>query len=176
MSKLLVVLSYCLFLSSAPAQEHKIEGPLQAEDGETCVVCYGRCSREDVAFLVDGQRFAVMKPLQQDFLADPNPYIRAYKPNSMQFDANAQQGMSDSFILFGLLALVGVFCAGYFAHHLVIKRSNPAAIPAGLGKIPTTKLPQPCTACGGENHPAAKRCSHCGASFTPGERSEVDQA
>jgi len=29
---------------------------MPAEDGETCVVCYGRCTRDDAAYLVDGKR------------------------------------------------------------------------------------------------------------------------
>lgn len=152
-----------LGLAAAACLAMDVKGPMPAEDGETCVVCYGSCTREDVAYLVDGQRFAIMKPLEEEFLKNPEQYIRAYRPNSMQFQGGPAQGMNDGYLLFGLLALVGLIIAGFTAHRLIEKRHDPAAIPAGLAKIPTTKQPMPCPACGGENHPSAKACSHCGA-------------
>ena len=162
-----------LALAAAICSGVEIKGPMPAEDGETCVVCYGRCTREDVAYMVDGQRFAIMKPLEEDFLQDPEQYIRAYKPNTMQFSGGPAQGMSDGYLLAGLLTLLGLIVAGFFAHQLILKRSNPAMVPAGLAKIPSTKMPVACAACGGENHPSARECSFCGAKMTPADRSEV---
>lgn len=49
----------------------------------------------------------------------------------------------------------------------------PAGIPAGLAKVPTTRAPAPCPACGSLNHPAADRCSRCGAALTPTAEAET---
>ncbi len=43
----------------------------------------------------------------------------------------------------------------------------PAGIPAGLAKVPVTRLPQPCPSCGAPNHPTASACNSCGAILTP---------
>lgn len=156
--------------------EHVIHGPMPAEDGETCVVCQGRCDQEDVAYLVDGQRFAVMKKLEAAFLENPDEYIALYKPNSMQFSDGSAQRMGDTYLLFGLLALVSVFFAGFYAHHLVMKRSGTSTVPAGLAKIPSTPMPRTCVACGGENHPSARNCLHCGTALPDGGIPEVERA
>lgn len=157
MTKLLLV------LAAAGCLAMDVKGPMPAEDGETCVVCYGSCTRKDVAYLVDGQRFAVMKPLEQDFLKDPEQYVRAYRPNTMQFNADQPQGMNDAYLLFGLLTLAGLTIAGFMVHRMIEKRAGAAGVPAGLAKIPATKTPIACHSCGGENHPSARKCSHCGA-------------
>lgn len=168
-------LSWILLLATVLWADHKIEGPMPAEDGETCVVCYGRCNRNDIAYRVDGQRFPVMKDLEKSFLTNPDEYIARYKPNSMQFSGEQSQGMSDGYLLFGLFALVAVFCAGFYAHHLVMKRSGLAVAPAGLGKIPLTKAPVSCGACGALNHPSATACAQCGTAMTPQGHSEVNR-
>ncbi|MBL8230193.1 MAG: hypothetical protein JNL98_17015 [Bryobacterales bacterium] len=165
-----------LLFALALHAEHVIQGPMPAQDGETCVVCYGRCDQEDVAYLVDGQRFAVMKKLEAAFLENPDEYIALYKPNSMQFSDGSAQRMEDTYLLFGLFALVAVFFAGFYAHHVVMKRSEGAAVPAGLAKIPSTPMPRTCGACSGENHPSARSCLHCGAALPPGGIPEVERA
>lgn len=173
MRTLILILLALLSSAQEPKPKHDIKGPMPAEDGETCVVCYGRCDRNDVAYMVDGQRFAIMKPLEQVFLEDPDEYIKLYKPNSIQFTSGAS-GLSDAYLAFGLFMLVGLMIAGYAAHQMILKRNAGAAVPAGLGKIPTTRLPAACAACGGENHPSAAVCSHCGAQLNPVETSELE--
>ncbi len=157
-----------------PGAGPQIQGPMPARDGETCVVCYGRCDQADVAYIVDGQRVAVMKPLEKAFLDDPEQYLRLYRPNSIQFQGVPAQGISDRYLLVGLFALLAITLAGFYAHHRVVRRVPRSVLPRGLAKIPATKQPVPCPLCGGENHPSAKSCSHCGATATPSERSEVD--
>lgn len=49
----------------------------------------------------------------------------------------------------------------------------PAGVPPGLAKVPTTRSPVTCPACGGSNHPAAARCSTCGAALTPTAEAET---
>ena len=52
----------------------------------------------------------------------------------------------------------------------------PAGVPAGLAKVPTTRAPRPCNACGTELHPSAAICSGCGVTLTPLVASEVHGA
>jgi hypothetical protein len=172
---LLLMMSGFALRGQESAPVRNIQGPLAAEGGDTCVVCYGRCERGDVVYLVDGQRFAVMKVFEKQFLDDPEPYIRLYKPNSIQFTSGSA-GISDRYLILGLLALMGMFAAGFLTHRMVMNRSRGAFVPAGLGKIPLTKTPVDCAGCGGENHPSAKQCLHCGGNLTPAEPSEVERA
>jgi hypothetical protein len=170
---ILFLLAIVILFAEQPPK-HDIQGPMPAKDGETCVVCYGRCDSNDVAYMVDGQRFAVMKPLEKEFLQDPDKYIRMYKPNSIQFTGDTVR-MSNGFLLAGLLLLLSLLIAGFATHQLVLKRSAGAPVPAGLAKIPATSAPARCPACGGDNHPSARRCSHCGSALTPSVSSEVER-
>ncbi len=43
----------------------------------------------------------------------------------------------------------------------------PAGVPAGLAKVPVTHAAMPCPGCSEANHPAASRCSGCGAALAP---------
>ncbi len=43
----------------------------------------------------------------------------------------------------------------------------PQGVPAGFAKVPTTRAPVPCAACGVANHPAAPDCGGCGAALSP---------
>ncbi|MFO0984239.1 MAG: hypothetical protein U1E76_21375 [Planctomycetota bacterium] len=43
----------------------------------------------------------------------------------------------------------------------------PGGVPAGLRKVPRTRPPVACSACGTLNHPSAAACSNCGAAFKP---------
>lgn len=52
----------------------------------------------------------------------------------------------------------------------------PAGIPAGFVKVPTTRAPVPCPACGRTNHPSAGRCADCGAPLTPTVEPETGRA
>ena len=52
----------------------------------------------------------------------------------------------------------------------------PAGVPAGLGKVPTTRRPVACPSCGRENHPSAQHCSRCGAGLVATVTSEVERA
>ena len=156
-----MILLIALLAGLLQADDHTISAPMPAEDGETCVVCYGRCTRDDVAYLVDGQRFAVMKPLEQDFLKDPDQYIAAYRPNSMQFGGPAavQQPMPPNYLWYGVFVVVALLGAGVYSMR--------------MRRVPATRAPLPCPACGGTNHPSAAKCSHCGATLTPAVQSEV---
>lgn len=58
---------------------------MPARDGEICIVCYGRTTRFDLAFTVDGERYAVMKGLEKEFLKNPDDYIRKFKVRQASF-------------------------------------------------------------------------------------------
>jgi hypothetical protein len=45
--------------------------------------------------------------------------------------------------------------------------------PAGLAKVPLTREPVACRACGYANHPAAEQCLGCGRTIEPHVQSEV---
>ncbi len=49
----------------------------------------------------------------------------------------------------------------------------PGGIPGGLRKVPTTRAPVACPQCASTNHPAAGRCSACGADLAPTVQSEA---
>jgi hypothetical protein len=51
----------------------------------------------------------------------------------------------------------------------------PAAAPGGLRKVPTTRAPIGCPSCGAEVHPAAGRCSRCGAKLSPLVAAETEK-
>lgn len=61
--------------------------------------------------------------------------------------------------VFGLVALL-VVRPGDPGRH-------PAGVPGGLAKVPLTRAPRACPACGAGNHPAAAGCSACGATLVP---------
>lgn len=44
---------------------------------------------------------------------------------------------------------------------------GPLGVPRGLRKVPTTRAPVRCSACGAGNHPSAGQCSHCHAALEP---------
>lgn len=107
------------------------------------------------------------------------------------------RAITRGWLLFGLYVLVGlVFAAacGYLAVSrslaplpwffaglvgnvaalfvlLITPRGDPAAlpqgVPEGLAKVPTTRAPAPCPACGSANHPAASACAGCGKALSP---------
>jgi len=69
------------------------------------------------------------------------------------------------------LALAGVCCAKSRQDG-----TAPGGIPPGLAKVPTTRTPRRCEACGSENHPSAALCSGCGGKLVPMVESEVTLA
>lgn len=88
--------------------QSRIAGPMPAEDGEICIVCYGRTTKTDVAYVVDGQRYAVMKGLEDDFLKQPDEYIRKFKAHQKTIQPNANRA------LYGGLGLLVVVLSAAF--------------------------------------------------------------
>ena len=70
-------------------------------------------------------------------------------------------------MLFNVLALIAIF----------IKRQGdmsqwPEGVPDGFGKVLLTYSPVNCQTCGGQNHPSAPVCNHCGTGLEPATKSE----
>lgn len=151
------------------AQAPRLSGPMPARDGETCVVCQGRCTPEDLAYLVDGQRFALMRAMESDFLRDPSRHVAPYRPATMQFHADGARSASPAAFVIGLCVLLALLLAALYVH-----RALGAA--RGMRKIPLTSEPVACPACGQPNHPAAALCLHCGRRLHPEARSEAASA
>ena len=191
-----------LALASALWSKPKIEGPFPAKEGETCVVCNTRLSPEDSAFLVDGQRIAVMKAMEADFLQNPLEYVAKYRPEGLIAtgrSATVQPATTGAYFWIGLFAVVGLMFGGACAHMAVVKGQPPwqwfllgfaFSVPAtlalarrpgvvpldGLDKVPQTRQSTACLRCGSSNHPSAVICIGCGERLEPSAPSEVKAA
>ncbi len=109
--------------------------------------------------------------------------------------------LNDAWLWLGLYVLAGLLF-GAACSYLAVNRGQPATpwffagllvnllalaailvwpkkppgelegIPSGLKKVPLTRAPVLCPACGNENHPAATACLGCGAALQPTVRAE----
>ncbi len=144
-----------------------------------------------------GRTFHVGAPFLADFEGDPDQYFAKIQARSALFDEAAMQTrpMAFGWLLFDLYVLAGLICAAVCAYVAVARTLRPIpwffaglvgnvialaavlavprgeaglfAVPRGLRKVPTTRAPVPCPACGATNHPAAGRCSACGNELKP---------
>lgn len=194
---------FLLFGSVAlSGQESKpeIRGPYPARPGETCVVCNGVTTEADVAYVVNGQRVAVKKEFEQEFLAEPERFMRRYRPESMLFTASMPAESNWTLFLAATYVLLGLLFGGLCAQQamakgypgarwffyglcanviawLLLKSKppvHPVALPEGLAKLPSTLAPAACPICGRPNHPGARSCSACGAALSNSIVSEAE--
>lgn len=184
-----------------PAAE-RLSEPMPARNGETCLVCNQAVGETDVAYLAGGQRVAMhaTDQCEGEFLKRPAEYMAKLRPNDILFSHVANLGVSGVWLWPGLYVLAGLVSGSLCAHKAVQKGRPPlrwflagfvfsvaayvavclaaptaksAAVPAGFRKVPLTRDPVPCAACGRQNHPAAERCADCGAALVPLVQSEV---
>ncbi len=79
----------------------------------------------------------------------------------------------------GLLANVPAFVALLVTRGSIVGMPSGASsvaavpIPPGLAKVPTTRAPVPCPACGASNHPSAPVCGVCGSGLDPSVEAET---
>lgn len=174
---------------------------LPARQGETCIVCNKPVGGGDIAYLARGQRAAVhMEDCEAVLLEEPGRHMAKMRPSSILFTSEAGAGIPGGWLLVGLWVLLGLFFGGLCAHRAVRLRRSPAAcfllgfffsvpayvyvcsrkpatdaarIPEGLRKVPATRDPAPCPACGHDNHPSARQCTSCGAALEPLAPSET---
>ncbi len=80
---------YCLLvaalLAGASAQSRrKVQGPFPARAGEICVVCYRVLESTGLAYVIDGQRFAVDAHESGEFLEDPDAHIQSFEEHQAE--------------------------------------------------------------------------------------------
>ncbi|MEZ5355582.1 MAG: hypothetical protein R2762_23345 [Bryobacteraceae bacterium] len=122
--------------ASAPAQNKPhIVGPMPAKDGETCVVCNSRVSKDDLAYVIDGQRVAVMRAMEADLLANPLEYVTKFRPEGMIFSNQQSKRESGAFFWGGVLVLAGLMFGGACAHMAVEKGLSAAMVRDGASSF-----------------------------------------
>jgi hypothetical protein len=155
---------------------------------------------EEREFFLHPRRYLMrLKPVGGALLgADSN------QPGMANRAGNDRPGVSSMWIYSGLYVLLGLFFAGVCAHRalhtghspkawfglgfvlnalayillLILPKREvyaPAGVPLRLRKIAATHAPQRCPKCGSFNHPSAMQCLRCGATLSPGVKSEVSR-
>ena len=153
-----------------------------------------------------GRTFHVAAKMIEDFKADPDRYFRSMQAHGGLFDESAFEtpDMDLGWLGFGVYILVGLvfgaicsyaalnrglsgttwFAAGlignvlawgafYLTQRGVARRDDRSR---GLSKIPATRLPVDCPACGESNHPSASACGGCGEPLEPSIEPETARA
>jgi hypothetical protein len=166
-------------------------------NGEQCLVCR-KAVRDDplVELRFKGRTFYVRADMLDEFLRDPPRYFLSLEAHGGLFDEVAVTDVEEragwGWFYFGLYALAGLvaaaacgtlavgrarpawfwFFAGLFFNllALVALLSSPRG---GVAALPVTRAPIACPGCGSEIHPAAKRCSACGAPLVPRVEAET---
>jgi hypothetical protein len=183
-----IVLAAIALIAGARA-EFTIAGPFAAWEGETCVVCNSRLSRNGFAYIIDGQRMAVMNGMEREFLAHPDKYIRKMRPDGMLVTSQPLRtaGIAAPYFWAGVYVLIGLVFGGLCAHTALGKGYAPgpwfllgflfsiaaqlallsrpslrrSPVPPGFAKFPVTPSPVFCPACGTANHPSIRECVRC---------------
>jgi hypothetical protein len=176
----------------------RIEGPFPARDGETCIVCNGRVSQYDRAYVIGGQRVAVMRDMESQLFSNPRKYAGRLQPRGLMTSSEKPAAGSNALLYGGVYVLAGLVCGALCAHMAMAKGlsawrwfglgflfsllacawlgahrpTGTQASGSGLEKIRATREPVRCPHCTGTNHPAAAKCSHCGAALEPSAPSE----
>lgn len=144
-----------------------------------------------------GRRFHVKAAMLEQFDQDPERYFQHLQARAGLFDERAVGGgrVSYGWLAFGgymVLGLIFAAITGYLAIHrghlplpwffaglagnvaaLFVLYMTPrgsehgAGVPAGLTKVPLTRSPLSCAACGATNHPSALACGGCQATLVP---------
>jgi hypothetical protein len=93
---------------------HRVE----SRDGEICLTCGKPITKDDVTYMVDGQRVAVHKGACLDALAaKPAEWLSKLKPRGAFLDASAAElGLSAGWLLLGSYILVGLLFGALAAH------------------------------------------------------------
>ena len=137
---------------------------------------------------------------EEKYFAEKQPKAALFQEELTAPAGVAQGGISWAWFLFGLYVLLSLifgalsgyravsrglqpipyFFVGFFfnapGYLYVLTRPSLVAkgtVPAGFVKVPTTLAPQKCHMCGSDNHPAASKCSGCGAGLRPLSQSDV---
>lgn len=102
---------------------------VEPRPGETCLVCNLPLDKDDVAYLVNGQRLAVHRKTCYDkLLSDPWRFLALLRPQGAFLGAGLEaRGLSPAWFLLGLYVLTGLLFAALCAHRALHAGHNPAA-------------------------------------------------
>ncbi len=171
--------------------------------GEQCLVCgmVMQGDIEVVELRWKGRVFHIGAPLVEEFLADPERYFHKIQARAALFDEEGYGAgaMGSGWLILGIYVTIGLVFAALCGYLAVSHGLNPipwffaglvgnvaalfvlfatangdvTGVPAGLAKVPTTRGPRTCSACGHENHPAARSCIGCRSELEPAYESEA---
>ncbi len=181
---------------SARVGEHCMVGGTPLTEHDVALIVWGR--------RVPLHREAVKEFLRhtEKYFAKLQPKGALFQEDMTGEEGTALGGISWGWFLFGVYVLVALlfgglsgyaaitkglrpvpyFLIGFFLSALgylyVLTRPRirlPGEIPAGLVKVPTTRPPSRCPACGFTNHPSARHCAACRTELHPTIESEVSK-
>jgi hypothetical protein len=169
--------------------------------GETCALCGRPLMEGGRAFQIKGRWIPLHDdPCQAEFLRNPEALFAQVQPRGALFQEELIQppALRWGWFLAGSYVLLGLVSAAICGHMAYPRRKSPSfwfaaglaanvgaiaallamarpvePVPPRLGRIRDTADPAPCPSCGAENHPAAGRCSGCGASLAPAYEPEA---
>ena len=100
---------------------------VQSREGEICLPCGKPISRQDVTYLVDGQRVAVHTgPCLGILAAAPAKWLAKLKPRGAFLDASAAKlGLSTGWLFFGSYVLLGLTFGALAAHRALHVGRDP---------------------------------------------------
>lgn len=176
----------------------------EVRTGDRCVVSGELLDPDDFVVEIRGRRIPVKAHCYEDFWKNPDKYFTGIQPRGALFneDMHTVPRLNLAWFFFGLYVLAALIFAAVTSHAAVSRGLAPVPwffiglagtafgylavlarksedvtlVPSGFRKVPATRAPVRCEACGNENHPAAKKCLGCGKTLAPAVASEVDRA
>lgn len=112
-----MLLTALLLLSSSL----EFQGPFPAKDGERCVICRGKTDSTDVAYLVNGERVAVMKIMEDDFLRNPLDALARMHGKGNTLAVHDAHGVAGAPVWVGLFVAVSLLFGATCARLAIIK-------------------------------------------------------
>jgi len=169
-----------------------------------CPVCAGPIEKGAAQRFAGGRQVILHLECARKFDEDPWAYARRIVPLAGLFTEDLESAPPPvrGWLYISLYILAGLLFGGvcgylavdrgrsgkaWFALGLVGTAAALAALLSmprveapfhakGLAKVPTTREPRPCPACGHLDHPSSDRCLGCGGRLTPVVDSEVTRA
>jgi hypothetical protein len=108
---------------------HEVGHRVESRDGEICVTCGKPITKDDVTYMVDGQRVPVHKGACVGALAaKPAEWLNKLKPRGAFLDAGAATlGLSSGWLFFGSYILLGLIFGALAAHRAFGVGRDPLA-------------------------------------------------
>ena len=108
---------------------HEVGQRVESRDGETCITCGKPITKDDVTYMVDGQRVPVHKGACVGALAaKPGEWLSKLRPRGAFLDAGAATlGLSSGWLFFGAYILLGLIFGALAAHRAFSVGRDPLA-------------------------------------------------